>query len=106
MVQDRAKSGLEARNSFNSWKRRMLTPSRVVYLLASETVDRCIQDGIAALVGGAEHQSGPAVERVTTAIRENTTRAKGREKRAKMMPANSAMIRMPVKLSTVTRILV
>ena len=39
---------------------------------------------------------------VTTATLENTTRAKGREKRAKMMPVNSAMIRMPVKLSTVT----
>ena len=39
---------------------------------------------------------------VTTATFENTSRAKGREKRAKMTPVNSAMIRMPVKLSAVT----
>ncbi len=34
-----------------------------------------------------------------TATLENTTRAKGREKRAKMMPVNKAMIRMPKNAS-------
>ena len=39
---------------------------------------------------------------VTTATLEKISRAKGREKRAKMMPVNRAMIKMPVKLSAVT----
>ena len=36
---------------------------------------------------------------------ENTTRANGREKRANMMPVNSASIRMPINASTITTML-
>src|ERR1700722_6074875 len=106
MVQDRAKSGLEVRNSFNSWKRRILWLSSAVKLLASGIVVDASRMELPRWLAARNIKVGLPSNWVTTALRENTTRAKGREKRAKIMPANSAMIRMTAKLSPVTRILV